>query len=152
MNMEVPWEDVSEILLGDGWHQPVPGSLYEVEPNVGGIVILSDMSQNYVNVGLGLGPDGCVTWSETDKSSSTTVVVKKNAINGIRIRNRAIDKARIAELRLGLQHPISAYQKGSREDYILRQIANRQRVLAFLRERNPEIQADPLNDWPPPPF
>jgi hypothetical protein len=154
-----PWQDVSAILLADGWHRPLPGTIWDVdarmlvrhnEDGVGsGGYLIHNPSQELSNVG----EVPCVVWDEvnTTTGSVENVIVKLRAINGFRTQSTdTLDDVRAAELRGFIfrckngNYPMTSYS--------VDEVGRNQAMLRILRQRNPRIAEDPLDTWSPTPI
>jgi len=141
--IEVGCEDVEEVLLSDGWHRPDPQTLWTSRSRVA-ITTLSGQSVEISPAGGD--PSDLVGWNEERQGVKTSVVIRQDAIIGIRIRDTgAISAAHIDQARQEIRH-IRHYWQGTPQPHILE---GHQRLISFWRDINPKIPSDPVDTWHP---
>jgi hypothetical protein len=154
--IDIPGEEVAEILLGDGWHQPLPGTLWgerawiaihppHDEP------VLGYEKFSVLSKGTTMNEDSedCIGWEEEWDGVHTSVVIKANEIIGIRVRGLAVSRARVEDIRDRVRHFVEFLDTGAHRDHQLRLIRNDQESISALRARNPGISEDPIDTYRP---
>jgi hypothetical protein len=137
--LQIPEEDVVEILLDDGWHRPDPETLYIADSRIFISTATNGASADAEIFGREI---PVVCWEETNQQRTMCVIVRRSVVMAIRCKSDVLDEQRIGNARIRL-NPLQS-QPERREE--MRRL---QRGIARLRRRSPNIAENPLDTQTP---